>query len=153
MDGPLLTLREKIGELLARLPDTDPLALHALGDSLGRADDAAMTTFNDAVRTWLGDQIERGGEPGRLVRIADAWEKFNRAAADVEIYNTERKAAGFRCIRIACRGGSPLIPRVRLSGAWLCRRIAAIAPPIRRLISKFLSGFRRYRRTKTVKSR
>lgn len=95
MDGPLLTLRKKIGDLLARLPDTDPLALHALGDSLGRADDAAMTTFNDAVRRWLGDQVERGGEPGRLMRIADAWEKFNSAAADVEIYNTERKPLVF----------------------------------------------------------
>jgi DNA polymerase-3 subunit delta' len=95
MDGPLLVLREKIGDLLARLPETDPLALHALGDSLGRGDDAAMTTFNDAVRKWLGNQIERGGEPGRLVRIADAWETFNRAAADVEIYNTERKPLVF----------------------------------------------------------
>jgi DNA polymerase-3 subunit delta' len=95
MDGPLLTLREKIGDLLARLPDTDPLALHALGDSLGRADDATMTTFNDAIRKWLGEQVERSGEPYRLVRIADAWDKFNRAAADVEIYNTERKPLVF----------------------------------------------------------
>jgi DNA polymerase-3 subunit delta' len=95
MDGPLLTLREKIGDLLARLPDTDPLALHALGDSLGRADDAAMTTFNDAIRKWLGEQVERSGEPYRLVRFADAWDKFNRAAADVEIYNTERKPLVF----------------------------------------------------------
>jgi DNA polymerase III subunit delta' len=62
---------------------------------LGRADDAAMTTFNDAVRDWLGDQVGRGGEPQRLLRIADAWDKFNRAAADVDIYNTERKPLVF----------------------------------------------------------
>jgi len=93
-DGPLLALRERIGDLLARLPDTDPLALHALGDSLGR-DDNAMTTFADAIRRWLGQQLAGGGTPAKLMRIAEAWEKFNRAAADVEIYNTERKPLVF----------------------------------------------------------
>ena len=111
MDGPLLTLREKIGDLLARLPETDPQALHALGDSLGRADDAAMTTFNDAVREWLGDQVERGGEPGRLVRIADAWETVQPRRGRCRNLQYRAQTAGFRHIRVACRGGAPLIPR------------------------------------------
>jgi DNA polymerase-3 subunit delta' len=94
-DGALLALRERIADLLAKLPETDAQAMHALGDSLGRADDGAMTTFTDAVRRWLGDQVERGGEPHKLVQFAEAWEKFNRAAADVDIFNVERKPLVF----------------------------------------------------------
>jgi DNA polymerase-3 subunit delta' len=94
-DGPLLALRERIAGLLARLPDTDPHALHALGDSLGRADDGAMETFTDAVRQWLGVRVERGGEPRKLAQFAEAWEKFNQAAADVDTYNVERKPLVF----------------------------------------------------------
>jgi DNA polymerase III subunit delta' len=94
-DGPLLALRERITGLLARLPDTDPEALHALGDSLGRADDGTMETFTDAVRQWIGDRVERGGEAARLAKFADAWEKFNQTAADVDTYNVERKPLVF----------------------------------------------------------
>jgi DNA polymerase-3 subunit delta' len=94
-DGPLLALREKIAAMLAALPNTDAQALHALGDSLGRSDDAAIATFTDAVRQWLGGQVERGGEPGKLAQFAEAWEKINRAAADVDIFNVERKPLVF----------------------------------------------------------
>ncbi len=106
MDGPLLTLREKIGDLLARLPETDPLALHALGDSLGRADDAAMTTFNDAVRKWLGEQVERSGR----ARTARA---YCRCVGQIQSARRRRRnlqyrtqTAGIRGVRVACRGGA-----------------------------------------------
>ena len=33
--------------------------------------------------------------PPSVREFADAWDKFNRAAADVEIYNTERKPLVF----------------------------------------------------------
>ncbi|MGZ5829344.1 MAG: DNA polymerase III subunit delta' [Xanthobacteraceae bacterium] len=94
-DGTLLALRERVQSLLARLPDVDPQALHALGDSLGRADDGAMETFTDAVRRWIGDQVERGHETRKRARFAEAWDKFNRAAADVDIFNVERKPLVF----------------------------------------------------------
>ncbi len=75
-DGPLLALRERISGLLARLPDTDPQALHALGDSLGRAGDGTLETFTDAVRQWLGERVARGGDAAKLAK--PNWLKLRR---------------------------------------------------------------------------
>ena len=95
--GPLLAVRERVIELLALLPATDARAMHALGESLERADRLVLATFVDAVRDWLSTRLAgelRGG--GRLVRLAQAWEDVNRTARDVEMFNLERKPLVFK---------------------------------------------------------
>src|SRR3974390_2522134 len=61
--GPQLALRDKVIELLARLPATDPRALHALGDSLERGGDHLFDIFIETVRAWLSQQLDRTAEP------------------------------------------------------------------------------------------
>jgi DNA polymerase-3 subunit delta' len=97
LGGPLLAVRERVIELLARLPATDPRALHALGESLERADRLVLATFVDVVRDWLSARLA-GELPrvGRLMRLAQAWDDVNRTARDVEMYNLERKPMVFK---------------------------------------------------------
>jgi DNA polymerase III subunit delta' len=95
--GPLSAVRERVIELLERLPATDPRALHALGESLERADPLVLATFVDVVRDWLSARLAgelRGG--GRLVRLAQAWDDVNRTAREVEMFNLERKPLVFK---------------------------------------------------------
>lgn len=95
-DPATLALRERIAGLLARLPDTDPQALHALGDNLGRGEEAYFDTFLDTVRAWLSAQLaQTPRDTTRMAQVAAAWEKFNRAADDVQIFNLERKPLVF----------------------------------------------------------
>ncbi len=93
--GPMLALRQKVTELLTALPATDPQALHALGDQLDR-DRGLLEVFVGAVRDWLSARLDaEASNPGRLVRTADLWDRLNRSARDVEIYNLERKPLVF----------------------------------------------------------
>jgi DNA polymerase III subunit delta' len=96
LGGPALALRQRLVRLLEALPATDPNALHALGEALGRADDGAFTAFVDAVRDWLSARLQtEPREPRRLARVAEVWEKVDRAARDVEDYNLDRKPLVF----------------------------------------------------------
>jgi len=96
LGGPLLDLRDRVIELLRRLPATDPRAMHALGDSLERADRVVLATFMDTVREWLSARLRaEAPEPARLARVATAWDKVNAAARDVQEYNLERKPLVF----------------------------------------------------------
>ena len=89
--GPMLALREKVAELLSALPSTDPRALHALGDELDR-DRGLLDVFVGAVRDWLSGRLDTEvGNLTLLARTADLWERLNRSARDVEVYNLERK--------------------------------------------------------------
>jgi DNA polymerase-3 subunit delta' len=89
--GPMLALREKVAALLGALPSTDPRALHALGDELDR-DRGLLGVFVGAVRDWLSGRLDTEvGNLTRLARAADLWERLNRSARDVEVYNLERK--------------------------------------------------------------
>lgn len=93
--GPMLAFREKVAQLLRALPAHDPRALHALGDELDR-DRSLLEVFVGTVRDWLSAQLDaKVMNPGRLVRAADVWERLNRSARDVEIYNLERKPLVF----------------------------------------------------------
>jgi len=94
-DGPQLALRDKVLDMLSSLPATDPRALHALGDSLERGGDEMFEIFIETAQGWLSGRLDRGGEPGRLARIADAWDRLTTAARDTEIYNLERKPLVF----------------------------------------------------------
>ena len=89
--GPQLALRDKMIDLLGRLPATDPRALHALGDSLERGGDGLFEIFTETARDWLSAQLDRTGDARRLARAAAAWERLDHAARDAETYNLERK--------------------------------------------------------------
>jgi DNA polymerase-3 subunit delta' len=96
LSGEALKVRERVSALLAALPAVDAMALHALGDALGRADPQAFATFVDAVRDWLSTRLGRGaGDPARLAQVAEVWEKLNGAAREVEVYNLDRKPMVF----------------------------------------------------------
>jgi DNA polymerase-3 subunit delta' len=96
LSGEALKVRERVVELLAALPTVDALALHALGDALGRADPVAFAAFVDTVRNWLSTRLGRGaGEPARLAQVAEVWEKLNGAAREVEVFNLDRKPMVF----------------------------------------------------------
>jgi DNA polymerase III subunit delta' len=96
LSGDALKVRERVSELLTALPSVDALALHALGDALGRADPLAFAAFVDTVRDWLSARLGGGaGEPARLAQVAEVWEKLNGAAREVEIFNLDRKPMVF----------------------------------------------------------
>jgi DNA polymerase-3 subunit delta' len=91
LGGSALKVREQVNTLLTALPAVDPRSLHALGDALGR-DENALNAFVDAVRDWLSARVTvKGAEPAHRARMAEAWEKLNAAARDVEIFHLERK--------------------------------------------------------------
>lgn len=96
LEGPALALRQRVLELLAQLPNVDPRALHLLGDALGGTEPKTLTTFVDLVNGWLSARLDAGPqEPARMAAVAQAWDKVNGAARDVEEYNLERKPLVF----------------------------------------------------------
>ena len=96
LDGPALALRQRVLDLLAQLPNPDPRALHALGDALGGSEPQTLLAFMDLINGWLSAHVAAETQQApRLMRFASAWEKANRAARDVEIYNLERKPLVF----------------------------------------------------------
>jgi DNA polymerase III subunit delta' len=108
LGGRTLAVRERVVELLGRLPTLDPLGMHALGDALSRGDAAAFETCLDAMRDWLSHRLAvDAANPPRLARVAEVWEKLNRAAGEVEEFNLERKPlvfAAFGLLAEAARG-------------------------------------------------
>jgi DNA polymerase-3 subunit delta' len=96
LEGDTLALRRRILDLFAQLPNVDARALHALGDAMGGTDPKILEAFMDMVNAWLSERLGQGAEgAARSVRVAEAWEKVNRAARDVEAYNLERKPLVF----------------------------------------------------------
>jgi DNA polymerase-3 subunit delta' len=96
LDGPALALRQRVIKLLETLPNADPEGLHALGDAMAGTDTSALATFIDTVNAWLSARLTNERRDGaRLARAAEAWEKINSAAREVETYNLERKPLVF----------------------------------------------------------
>ncbi len=96
LDGPALALRQRVLDLFDQLPSPDPRALHALGDALGGTDPRSLEAFMDLVNAWLSKRLDSAAsDAGRAIRVADAWDKVNRVARDVETYNLERKPMVF----------------------------------------------------------
>jgi DNA polymerase-3 subunit delta' len=94
LGGDAVKLHHKTAALLARLPQIDPRELHALGDSLGGNDKVALATFVDGIDRWIGSRLHLdnpNADLPRLARLAEVWEKINRAARDTAEYNLERK--------------------------------------------------------------
>jgi DNA polymerase-3 subunit delta' len=95
LDGPDLALRQKLTQMLQRLPETDPTALHALGDAMAGVDPQPLATFTDTVNAWLSARLSEPQDIAHMARIAEVWDKVNRAAGEVAEYNLERKPLVF----------------------------------------------------------
>ncbi len=96
LDEDAQALRQRVLDLIAQLPEPDPRALHALGDALGSSDPQALETFMDLVNGWLSAQLNGVAQSKpQMARVAETWEKVNRAAREVEAYNLERKPFAF----------------------------------------------------------
>jgi DNA polymerase-3 subunit delta' len=92
LDEDTLALRRRIEALLDLLPSIDARAVHALGDALSGADPRAFAAFTDTVNAWLSARLHRGPQDApRLARLAEVWDRTNRAAAEAEEYNLDRK--------------------------------------------------------------
>ena len=95
-----LALRQRVLDLFAQLPNPDPRALHALGEAIGGSDPKTLEAFMDLVNGWLSARLNEGVQgKAQTMRVAETWEKVNRAARDVEIYNLERKPLVFCGLR------------------------------------------------------
>ncbi len=100
LGGDAIKLHQRTAALLATLPQVDPRELHALGDSLGGSDRVALAAFIDSVDRWVSERLRADDANAnanlpRLARLAEVWEKINRAARDTEAYNLERKPLVF----------------------------------------------------------
>jgi DNA polymerase-3 subunit delta' len=96
LDGDALALRQRVLEMLDRLPASNATALHALGDALAGTDPQPLAAFLDTLNAWLAQRVGTGGgEIGRLMRLAEASERINAAVRDAETYNLERKPLVF----------------------------------------------------------
>jgi DNA polymerase-3 subunit delta' len=99
LGGDALKLHQRTAALLGTLPRVDPRELHALGDALGGSDRVALGAFIDSVDRWITQRLRADGHANanlpRLARLAEVWEKINRAARETESYNLERKPLVF----------------------------------------------------------
>jgi DNA polymerase-3 subunit delta' len=100
LGGDAIKLHQRTAALLATLPRVDPRELHALGDALGGSDRVALAAFIDRVDRWVrerlrADDTNANANLPRLARLAEVWEKINRAARDTAEYNLERKPLVF----------------------------------------------------------
>jgi len=94
IEGEGLAFRDQVIASLAQLPRPDPRALHGLADKLAGTDPQTLSAFLDLVNGWLSHRLERGRQDEKLERlahVADAWERINRAASEVESYNLDRR--------------------------------------------------------------
>ncbi len=64
---------------------------------LAGTDPAPLAAFVDTVNALAVAAARRpaSATPARLARLAEAWEKVNRAAREVETYNLDRKPLVF----------------------------------------------------------
>jgi len=96
LDASALALRQRVLELFAQLPNPDPRALHALGEAIAGSDPRTLEAFMDLVNGWLSAQLaETSRGRAQMARVAETWERVNRAAREAEIYNLERKPLVF----------------------------------------------------------
>jgi DNA polymerase III subunit delta' len=100
LGGDALKLQQRTAALLASLPLVDPRELHALGDALGGSDRVTLAAFIDSVDRWMSERLRADDANAnanlpRLARLAEVWEKINRAARDTAEYNLERKPLVF----------------------------------------------------------
>ena len=88
-----IKLQRRLDALLARLPDLDWAAIHALADrAFKKEGEEAYDALLGAMRGWLSARVHEAGAPAhRLVPYAEVWEKLRDAARDTEIYNLDKR--------------------------------------------------------------
>jgi DNA polymerase III subunit delta' len=94
LSGDGLAINKGFVKLAEQAPDVDVVALHGLGDLVAaRGQTDNWESFLHIARQWLHGRMkaEAASAPGRLVSWADMWEKMNRAAADTDALNLDRK--------------------------------------------------------------
>ena len=97
LEGPTLILRKRVVELLDRLPSLDPMALHALGDTLGGTEPQRLATFLDTINDWLTKRLQSAhSDAVSMLRLAEVWQRINQTVRDASTYNLERKSLVFR---------------------------------------------------------
>ena len=108
LEGHTLALRQRVLDLLAQLPNVDARALHALGDAMGGTDPKVLEAFMDLINGWLSKRLgEAGQEKTQMARVAEAWERINIAARDVDTYNLERKPLVFAVFGVLAEAARP----------------------------------------------
>jgi DNA polymerase-3 subunit delta' len=96
VDGPLMALTKKTLGLLTQLPNPDQGALHGLSDMLGGNEPQSLAAFMDVVNRWLSGRVAAAvQDAGHAARLAEVWQRINRAAREVETYNLDRKPLVF----------------------------------------------------------
>lgn len=91
LEGEGLALRDQIVAALRQLPNPDARALHALADKLAGTDPQVLADFLDLTNGWLSQRLHANAKPEHLAHVAEAWERINGAARDVESYNLDRR--------------------------------------------------------------
>jgi DNA polymerase-3 subunit delta' len=92
LESDALELRRQVETLLNHLPNVDPRALHTLGEKIAGTESETLAAFMDAVNGWLSSRLAGGTQDkGRMIRVAEAWEKVNKQGQEVETYNLDRK--------------------------------------------------------------
>ena len=91
LEGPTLILRKRVADLLERLPGLDPMALHALGDTLGGTEAQKLATFLDTINDWLTRRLQSAqSDAAGMLRLAEVWQRINEAVRNADTYNLER---------------------------------------------------------------
>lgn len=94
LSGDGLAINKGFISLAEKAPEVDVIALHGLGDLVAaRGQSDNWESFLHIARQWLHRRMraDATSAPGRLVSWADLWEKMNRAAADTDALNLDRK--------------------------------------------------------------
>lgn len=96
LDSDARSLRQRVLDVIAQLPEPDPRALHALADTLGGSDPQTLATFMDLVNNFLTARLGCGvSRLAQMARVAETWERVNLSVREAEIYNLERKPLVF----------------------------------------------------------
>jgi DNA polymerase-3 subunit delta' len=92
LEGEGIALRQQVLGALAKLPNPDARALHALAEKVAGTDPQLLAGFMDMVNGWLSERLAGGRkEAAALAAVAETWERINATARDVEAYNLDRK--------------------------------------------------------------
>jgi DNA polymerase-3 subunit delta' len=94
LEGESSQFEANMQNLLARLPEVDWRAIHALGDAVaGRDNEAAYESLMANVFSFLDRAVRQGAAlgPMRLQPYAEAWEKVLDAARETEILNLDKR--------------------------------------------------------------
>lgn len=84
-----------VEQILASLPNTDWRLAHKLADIVtGREKETEYAAFLQVIFAWLAARVHDRSAlgPRALAPYAEAWERLERDARDVEIYNLDKRA-------------------------------------------------------------